>query len=390
MSETSAPVGPLSGVTVLDLSSVGPAARCTPPAGRLRRPGGQGGARSPRPTPRRSSRPSSPTAGCAAWSGCWSTSKTTTAGRPSWPWPRRPTWWSRASGPAWWTGSASATTRSRPATRASSTARPAATARTARRAQRAGHDINYLAVGGFLAMSTPGADGAPPLPGATVADAAAGGMHAALAISAALAGRAISGVGTYLDVSVADGVLWLMSLPIDEHLALGDGARARARHPLGPLRLLRHLPGARRQVAGRRGHRGQVLRQPLRRARPVDDLVAAAARRRRPADHPGRPGLGLRHPRPRRVGGLAGRRRHLRGPGALGGRDGRRRPVRRPSRRRRGDPPDRRAPRDSWRPCWPAWTDPTEPIALPDPTRHATPSSCCGPPGSRRPSSTAG
>lgn len=89
-------------------------------------------------------------------------------------------------------------------------------------AQWAGHDINYLAVGGFLAMSTPGADGAPPLPGATVADAAAGGMHAALAITAALAGRATSGAGRYLDVSVADGVLWLMSLPVDEHLALGS------------------------------------------------------------------------------------------------------------------------------------------------------------------------
>jgi alpha-methylacyl-CoA racemase len=84
----------------------------------------------------------------------------------------------------------------------------------------AGHDLNYLAVGGFLAMSTPGADGAPPLPGATVADAAAGGMHAALAITAALAGRATSGTGAYLDVAVADGVLWLMSLPIDEQLAL--------------------------------------------------------------------------------------------------------------------------------------------------------------------------
>jgi alpha-methylacyl-CoA racemase len=89
-------------------------------------------------------------------------------------------------------------------------------------AQWAGHDINYLAVGGFLAMSTPGIDGAPPLPGATVADAAAGGMQAALAISAALTGRASSGQGAYLDVSVADGVLWLMSLPIDEHLALSN------------------------------------------------------------------------------------------------------------------------------------------------------------------------
>jgi alpha-methylacyl-CoA racemase len=86
-------------------------------------------------------------------------------------------------------------------------------------AQWAGHDIDYLAVGGYLAMSTPGAEGAPPLPGATVADAAAGGMHAALAVTAALAGRARTGEGTYLDVSVAEGVLWLSSLAIDEHLA---------------------------------------------------------------------------------------------------------------------------------------------------------------------------
>jgi len=92
-------------------------------------------------------------------------------------------------------------------------------------AQWAGHDIDYLAVGGYLAMSTPGADGAPPLPGATVADAAAGGMQAALAITAALVGRATTGHGAYLDVSVAEGVLWLMSLPIDEQLALGTDPR---------------------------------------------------------------------------------------------------------------------------------------------------------------------
>ena len=76
-------------------------------------------------------------------------------------------------------------------------------------------------MGGFLAMSTPGVGGAPPLPGATVADAAAGGMQAALAITAALAGRATTGRGAYLDVSVAEGVLWLTSLAIDEQLALG-------------------------------------------------------------------------------------------------------------------------------------------------------------------------
>ncbi len=85
----------------------------------------------------------------------------------------------------------------------------------------AGHDLNYLAVGGYLASSQRRADGGPPIPGATIADAAAGGMQAALAICAALFARHSTGKGTFLDVSVADGVLWLMSLSVDEHLATG-------------------------------------------------------------------------------------------------------------------------------------------------------------------------
>ncbi len=85
----------------------------------------------------------------------------------------------------------------------------------------AGHDLDYLGIGGFLGTTEPRGDGGPPIPGATVADAAAGGLHAALAITAALAGRATTGEGCYLDVAVADGVLWLMSLAVDEHLATG-------------------------------------------------------------------------------------------------------------------------------------------------------------------------
>ena len=87
--------------------------------------------------------------------------------------------------------------------------------------QLAGHDVDYLAMGGYLATTQPRADGGPPLPGATVADAAAGGLHAALSICAALVGRQQTGQGCHLDVAIADGVLWLMSLAIDEHLALG-------------------------------------------------------------------------------------------------------------------------------------------------------------------------
>ncbi len=85
----------------------------------------------------------------------------------------------------------------------------------------AGHDINYLALGGFLHCSGRTKDGGPALPGATVADSAGGGMHAVIGILAALLGREKTGQGSYLDVSVAEGVLSLMALHIDERLATG-------------------------------------------------------------------------------------------------------------------------------------------------------------------------
>src|SRR4051795_377955 len=91
------------------------------------------------------------------------------------------------------------------------------------RSQWAGHDLNYLAVGGYLAHTERLADGKPPLPGATVADSAAGGMQAVVAILAALVARGTTGEGTYLDVAVADGVLALMALQVDEHLESGTG-----------------------------------------------------------------------------------------------------------------------------------------------------------------------
>ncbi len=90
----------------------------------------------------------------------------------------------------------------------------------------AGHDINYLAVAGYLATTEPRADGGPPVSGATIADAAGGGLQAALAVMAALIGRGTDGPGTHLDVSIADGVLWMTSLAVDEYLATGA--------PVGP------------------------------------------------------------------------------------------------------------------------------------------------------------
>ena len=119
----------------------------------------------------------------------------------------------------------------------------------------AGHDLDYLAVGGYLASSGPRADGGPPIPGATVADAAAGGMQAALAVTAALfaapgdrPGRPPRRVGGRRR-AVADVAR--------RRRAPGHRVRAgtRSRRPLRPLRLLRHLPHRRRGLAGRGRHR---------------------------------------------------------------------------------------------------------------------------------------
>jgi alpha-methylacyl-CoA racemase len=87
--------------------------------------------------------------------------------------------------------------------------------------QQAGHDVNYLALGGYLHCSERAPGGKPPLPGATVADAAGGGMQAVMAVMAALVRRGRTGEGAFLDVSIAEGVLSLMSLYIDEYLAIG-------------------------------------------------------------------------------------------------------------------------------------------------------------------------
>lgn len=92
---------------------------------------------------------------------------------------------------------------------------------TGPRAAWAGHDVNYLGVSGFLDCTGRQGDGRPALPGATVADIAAGGMQAAMAVMAALLRRERTGTGEHLDVSIADGAFAMMSLYVDEYLATG-------------------------------------------------------------------------------------------------------------------------------------------------------------------------
>jgi crotonobetainyl-CoA:carnitine CoA-transferase CaiB-like acyl-CoA transferase len=83
-----------------------------------------------------------------------------------------------------------------------------------------GHDINYISMGGLLGL-TGESGSAPVLPGTLVADLAAGGMSAAIGILAALTARVETGKGQFIDVSITDGVVALMSMWINPHLAYG-------------------------------------------------------------------------------------------------------------------------------------------------------------------------
>lgn len=85
------------------------------------------------------------------------------------------------------------------------------------------HDLNWLALGGFLGGGSRRGSGAPALPGAVVAD-TVGGYSAAVAVLTALLRRAATGQGAYLDVSVMDSVLRMMQFILDGHLAGEDAA----------------------------------------------------------------------------------------------------------------------------------------------------------------------
>jgi crotonobetainyl-CoA:carnitine CoA-transferase CaiB-like acyl-CoA transferase len=84
-------------------------------------------------------------------------------------------------------------------------------------AARAGHDIDYLALGGFLEGNRDAA-GRPVLPLAQVAD-MAGALVATIGVLAALQARERTGRGQVVDVSMLGGVTALMALPATRRLA---------------------------------------------------------------------------------------------------------------------------------------------------------------------------
>nr|WP_087574312.1 MULTISPECIES: CaiB/BaiF CoA-transferase family protein [unclassified Sphingomonas]AJW29589.1 L-carnitine dehydratase/bile acid-inducible protein F [Sphingomonas sp. JE1] len=77
---------------------------------------------------------------------------------------------------------------------------------TGPKAQRAAHDLNYVAEAGMLSLVT-GSDGAPTLPPIPIADIGGGSYPAFMNIMLALYARMTTGRGCHLDISMTDNVL---------------------------------------------------------------------------------------------------------------------------------------------------------------------------------------
>jgi crotonobetainyl-CoA:carnitine CoA-transferase CaiB-like acyl-CoA transferase len=83
---------------------------------------------------------------------------------------------------------------------------------------RAGHDINYLALSGIMGHSGRKGQTPPPM-GVQIADVAGGSLHAVIGILAAVVEREKSGLGQYIDISMTDCAVTLNSMAASATLA---------------------------------------------------------------------------------------------------------------------------------------------------------------------------
>jgi crotonobetainyl-CoA:carnitine CoA-transferase CaiB-like acyl-CoA transferase len=90
---------------------------------------------------------------------------------------------------------------------------------------RAGHDMNYMALSGVMGYSGRKASG-PTLMGIQIADIASGSNYAIIGILAAALNRTRTGKGQYIDISMTDGVMALHAMAGAAFLA-GDPAPGR-------------------------------------------------------------------------------------------------------------------------------------------------------------------
>lgn len=86
---------------------------------------------------------------------------------------------------------------------------------------RAGHDINYVALAGIAGHSGR-QDSGPPAMGIQVADVAGGSLHAVIGILAAVIERNRSGEGQHIDISMTDCAFTLNSMAASAQIAGGE------------------------------------------------------------------------------------------------------------------------------------------------------------------------
>lgn len=84
-----------------------------------------------------------------------------------------------------------------------------------------GHDLNYLALGGIVGLSTEASGSSPALPTINIADLGGGALMAGMGILAALAKRNLNNEGNYIDISMLDGVVSLLTFNGADFLSTG-------------------------------------------------------------------------------------------------------------------------------------------------------------------------
>jgi len=86
---------------------------------------------------------------------------------------------------------------------------------------KAGHDINYIALSGIAGHCGRQDSGPPPM-GIQIADVAGGSLHAVIGILAAVVERQNSGLGQYIDISMTDCVVGLNNMAAAASVAGGQ------------------------------------------------------------------------------------------------------------------------------------------------------------------------
>ena len=111
------------------------------------------------------------------------------------------------------------------------------------RAQRAGHDANYIGYAGVAGLTGP-EEGPPVLPGVQIGDLAGGGMAAVIAVLAALHRRAETGEGDFCDISMMDGAMSWLTIHAASFVATKEEPERGRMHLSGAYPCYRIYPAA--------------------------------------------------------------------------------------------------------------------------------------------------